>query len=407
MLSGPEPTFSFEFFPPKDDAAEAVLWDAIRRLEPLSPAFVSVTYGAGGSTRDRTIRVTERIAHETTMCPMAHLTCVGSSLEELRAVIGAYAAGGVRNILALRGDPPGGPGTPWTAHPEGLNHAEDLVRLVRSLGEFTVGVAAFPDKHPEALSLDADADVLVRKFESGAQFAVTQFVFDVASYTRLRDLVAARGRPEPIVPGLMPVTSYKQVARMAELAGTPLPACVVDRLAPLEDDPESLRAEGVLIATELAQALLAEGAPGLHFYTMNRSTASLQVYRNLVTDLPVPASLAPAGPVRGGAVSSARRVVEAFEACDWPAVAAACRPDVEVRLPVTGEYLLGVEALLGAAPEAVGKRRVERMVYDGARQVVAWLSAPDGDRGRRHDTLFITFDRAGLIESVIALRARP
>lgn len=282
MLAAPAPTFSFEFFPPKDDAAEAVLWDAVRRLEPLAPAFVSVTYGAGGSTRDRTVRITERIAHATTLRPVAHLTCVSSSVDELREVIGAYAAGGVRDILALRGDPPGGLGTPWTAHPEGLDHAEDLVRLVRSLGDFTVGVAAFPDKHPEAPTVEADADVLARKFEAGAQFAVTQFVFDASSYARLRDLVAARGHDEPIVPGLMPVTSFKQVARMAELSGTPLPQAVVARLAPLEDDREALAAEGVAIATELAQALLAEGAPGLHFYTMNRSTATLQVHRNLV-----------------------------------------------------------------------------------------------------------------------------
>ena len=282
MLAAPAPTFSFEFFPPKDDAAEAVLWDAVRRLEPLAPAFVSVTYGAGGSTRDRTVRITERIAHATTLRPVAHLTCVSSSVDELREVIGAYAAGGVRDILALRGAPPGGLGTPWTAHPEGLDHAEDLVRLVRSLGDFTVGVAAFPDKHPEAPTVEADADVLARKFEAGAQFAVTQFVFDASSYARLRDLVAARGHDEPIVPGLMPVTSFKQVARMAELSGTPLPQAVVARLAPLEDDREALAAEGVAIATELAQALLAEGAPGLHFYTMNRSTATLQVHRNLV-----------------------------------------------------------------------------------------------------------------------------
>ena len=274
-------SYSFEFFPPKDDKGEQTLWEAIRRLEPIRPTFVSVTYGAGGSTRDRTVRVTGRIARETTLTPMAHLTCVGSSVAELRQVVGEYAGAGVRNVLALRGDPPGGLGTRWTAHPEGLNHADDLVALVRSLGNFTVGVAAFPDQHPESSSLDQDADVLVRKADAGAEFAITQFVFDADSYVRLRDRVVARGRDLPIIPGLMPVTSFAQVRRMAELSGTPLPAAVVSRLEAVADDPHAIRAVGVQIATELSQRLLAEGAPGLHFYTMNRSLATLEVYANL------------------------------------------------------------------------------------------------------------------------------
>jgi methylenetetrahydrofolate reductase (NADPH) len=281
MIDGPTPTFSFEFFPPKDDAAEHALWQAIRRLERLRPTFVSVTYGAGGSTRDRTVRVTGRIARETTLTPMAHLTCVGTSVAQLRQVVGEYADAGVRNVLALRGDPPGGPGSAWTPHPEGLDHADELVALVRSLGSFTVGVAAFPDQHPESESLDHDADVLVAKADAGAEFAVTQFVFDADSWVRLRDRVVARGRDLPIIPGLMPVTSFAQVRRMAELSGTPLPAAVVSRLEAVADDPAAVRAVGVQIATELSQRLLAEGAPGLHFYTMNRSTATLEVYANL------------------------------------------------------------------------------------------------------------------------------
>ena len=274
-------SYSFEFFPPKDDAGEQTLWEAIRHLEPIRPAFVSVTYGAGGSTRERTVRVTGRIARETTLTPMAHLTCVGSSVAELRQVVGEYAGSGIRNVLALRGDPPGGPGTPWTAHPDGLNHADELVALIRSLGSFTVGVAAFPDGHPESCSLDQDADVLVRKADAGAEFAVTQFVFDADSYLRLRDRVVARGRDLPIIPGLMPVTSFAQIRRMSTLSGTPLPAAVVSRLEAVADDPVAIREVGVQIATELAQRLLAEGAPGLHFYTMNRSRATLQVYANL------------------------------------------------------------------------------------------------------------------------------
>jgi 5,10-methylenetetrahydrofolate reductase, prokaryotic form len=281
MLEQEGTSYSFEFFPPKDDAGEQTLWEAIRHLERIRPTFVSVTYGAGGSTRERTVRVTGRIARETTLTPMAHLTCVGSSVAELRQVVGEYAGAGIRNVLALRGDPPGGPGTPWTRHAEGLNHADELVALIRSLGNFTVGVAAFPDGHPESSGLDQDADVLVRKADAGAEFAVTQFVFDADSYVRLRDRVVARGRDLPIIPGLMPVTSFAQVRRMAQMSGTPLPAAVVARLEAVADDPGAIREVGVQIATELSKRLLAEGAPGLHFYTMNRSQATVEVYANL------------------------------------------------------------------------------------------------------------------------------
>lgn len=280
-LAARETSFSFEFFPPRDDAGEAALFEAVQRLERLSPSFVSVTYGAGGSTRDRTVRITERIARETTLTPMAHLTCVGSSRAELVDVIGQYAAAGIRNVMALRGDPAGGLGTPWTAHPDGLDHADQLVRLVHEQGDFTVGVAAFPDKHPESASLDHDADVLVAKAEAGAAFAVTQMVFDVDNYLRLRDLVAARGCDLPIVPGLMPVTNVRQLTRMADLSGGALPDAVVSRLRAVEDDPVAVREEGVRIATEHARRLMDEGAPGLHFYTMNRSTATVEVFSAL------------------------------------------------------------------------------------------------------------------------------
>ena len=281
VLAAEGASYSFEFFPPKDDAAEQALWEAIRRLEAVRPTFVSVTYGAGGSTQDRTVRVTGRISRETTLTPMAHLTCVGRSVAQLRQVVGEYADAGVRNVLALRGDPPGGPGSPWTAHPEGLDHADELVALVKGLGTFTVGVAAFPDRHPESPSLDHDADVLVRKADAGAEFAVSQFVFDADAWVRLRDRVVARGRDLPIIPGLMPVTNVRQVERMAQLSGTPLPSAVVERLEAVAGDPAAVREVGVQVATELAQRLLAEGAPGLHFYTMNRSTATLEVYANL------------------------------------------------------------------------------------------------------------------------------
>ncbi len=280
-LVQPGPSISFEFFPPKDDAGEALLWEAIRRLEKTRPTFVSVTYGAGGGTRDRTVRVTERIARETTMTPMAHLTCVGHSVTELRNVIGHYADVGVRNVLALRGDPQGGLDRPWVRHPEGLDHADELVGLVRALGPFTVGVAAFPDQHPESPGLDFDAEVLVRKADAGAAFAITQFFFTVEAYTALRDRVVARGRDLPIIPGLMPVTNVRQLTRMTQLSGQPVPRAVTDRLEAVADDPDAVREVGVEIATELAQRLLAEGAPGVHFITMNRSPATLQVWANL------------------------------------------------------------------------------------------------------------------------------
>jgi methylenetetrahydrofolate reductase (NADPH) len=275
------PSVSFEFFPPKDDAAEAVLWQAIRRLEQVSPTFVSVTYGAGGSTRDRTSRITRQIAQTTTLTPMAHLTCVGSSRAELRTIIGEYASGGVRNVMALRGDPPEGPDAPWTPHPEGLNHAVDLVRLVRELGRFSVGVAAFPQVHPASESLDHDAWVLAAKADAGASFAVTQFFFDPDDYFRLVERAASHGCTIPILPGIMPVTGVAQITRMARLSGAPLPAAMVERLEALKDDPDAVRAAGIDIAARLCSDLLAGGAPGLHFYTLNRSTATLDVFGQL------------------------------------------------------------------------------------------------------------------------------
>ena len=279
-LRAPTPSISFEFFPPKDDAAEAQLWAAIRRLERVRPAFVSVTYGAGGTTQDRTVRVTGRIGDETSLTPLAHLTCVGAPVRALRGVVGQYAASGVRNILALRGDPPGDVRGRWRPHPGGLDHAEQLVSLVRGLGDFTVGVAAFPDVHPDSPDLDHDVEVLVRKADAGAEFAITQMVFDADTYLRLRDRVAAR-RDLPIMPGLMPVTSVRQITRMSDLMGTPLPPETVARLEAVKDDPEAVRAVGVQIATELGRRMLDEGAPGIHFITMNRSTATLEVHEAL------------------------------------------------------------------------------------------------------------------------------
>ena len=274
-------SYSFEFFPPKTDAGEAELWQAIRQLEPLNPTFVSVTYGAGGSTRDRTLRIVERIATETTLTPVAHLTCVGASRYDLRNVIGAIADAGIRNVLALRGDPPGGADQEWEPHPEGLSYAEDLVRLLRELGDFCVGVAAFPEGHRESPDRETDAKYLAQKVSAGADFVVTQFFFHAVDYFSLVDRVRALGCDVPVIPGVMPVTNVAQIERMALLSGADFPADLAERLRAVADDPIAVRRIGVEVATDLCRELLAGGAPGLHFYTMNRSTATREIYATL------------------------------------------------------------------------------------------------------------------------------
>ncbi len=274
-------SWSFEFFPPATDEGERLLWTAIRELEPLEPSFVSVTYGAGGTTRDRTVRVTERIGTETTLTAVGHLTCVGSSRPQLRQIVGQYASAGVRNVLALRGDPPAGVGAKWEQHPDGLRHADELVGMVKGLGDFCVGVAAFPEGHPEAPDLDADARVLVAKADAGADFAITQFFFAAETYFRLVDRVRALGCAIPIIPGLMPVTNVSQIERFAQLSGASFPVALAERLHRVEDDAKAVREIGVEVASALAEELLAGGAPGLHFYTLNRSTATRVVYGNL------------------------------------------------------------------------------------------------------------------------------
>src|SRR5664280_2604894 len=247
LLADGTPSYSFEFFPPKTDGGERVLWQALRELEALQPTFVSVTYGAGGSTRDRTIRMTERIATETTLTPLGHLTCVAATRAEVRRVIGQYADAGVRAILALRGDPPGGVGARWEA---GWEAATD--------GRF-----------------------LARKVAAGAEFAVTQFFFDADDYFRLRDAAWSLGCRVPLVPGVMPVTNVRQITRMAELSGAAFPAELAERLCAVEDDPVAVREIGVEVATDLCERLLTGGAPGLHFYTLNRSTATREIYQRL------------------------------------------------------------------------------------------------------------------------------
>ena len=281
LLARGDKSFSFEFFPPKDELGEQQLWQAITDLEPYGPTFVSVTYGAGGTTRDRTVAITGRIARETGMLPVAHLTCVGHTTDEIVAILDDLAAAGVEHVMALRGDPPGGPGTPWTPTEGGLTYANELVALIRERTDMRIGVAAFPEGHVDAKDLDHDARVLRRKYDAGAEFAVTDMVLRASDYVALVDRAHVVGADLPIIPGIMPILNLRSMQRMVEFSRRELPQETVERLAPHADDPVRLREEGIAIATELCEALLDAGAPGLHFYTLNRSKATREIFANL------------------------------------------------------------------------------------------------------------------------------
>jgi methylenetetrahydrofolate reductase (NADPH) len=274
-------TVSFEFFPPKPGDAEAPFWRTIAKLETVNPSFVSVTYGAGGTTRDRTLATVRRIAAETSLKPAAHLTCVGASRDEVNATVRDFKEAGVRHILALRGDPPGGVGTRFVPHPEGYRNAADLVRGIRDIGGFEISVAAYPEKHPESVSIEEDLAFMADKADHGASRAISQFFFHNAFFLRLRDRIAARGIDIELIPGILPVTSFARVQEFAAKCGAHVPPALARRFEGLDEDPETRNLVAAMVAAEQVAALQREGVKHFHFYTLNRADLVYAICRVL------------------------------------------------------------------------------------------------------------------------------
>jgi methylenetetrahydrofolate reductase (NADPH) len=287
--AGP-PRISFEFFPPKSEEMEERLWAAIKRLEPLRPRFVSVTYGAGGSTRERTHATVRRIRQETPLEPAAHLTCVAATREEIDAVARDYWEAGIRHIVALRGDPPGGLGSAYAPHPDGYAYAADLVAGIKKVGDFEISVAAYPETHPAARSPGHDLDNLKQKLDAGASRAITQFFFDPQVFLRFRDRVAAAGIDVPLVPGILPVTNFAQLKRMAGACGASIPAWMGAHFDGLDDDPDTRRLVAASLAAEQCRRLHANGVHEFHFYTLNRADLLVAICHLLGVRAPKPAA---------------------------------------------------------------------------------------------------------------------
>lgn len=275
-FTGSMPRVSFEFFPPKTTEMEKKLWDSIRQLEPLAPHFVSVTYGAGGSTRERTHQTVRRIVQETGLKPAAHLTCVNASRSDVDEVARAYWEAGVRHIVALRGDPPQGAQS-YVPHPEGYFYSCDLVAGLRRIGDFEISVAAFPEKHPESPSFEADMDYLKRKVDAGATRAITQYFFDVEHYFRLVERIRSRGITIPIVPGILPVSNVAQVKKFSAMCGASVPGWLSHLFEGLDHNPAMRGMVAVSVAAEQCRRLMEFGVEDLHFYTLNRADLTAAV----------------------------------------------------------------------------------------------------------------------------------
>lgn len=272
---------SFEFFPPKSEKLETQLWDAIRRLEALEPSFVSVTYGAGGSTRDRTHKTVSRIINETALKPAAHLTCVAASRGEVDDVMRAYWEAGVRHIVALRGDAPEGIGQPYTPHPDGYVNAIELVAGAKRLADFEISVAVYPERHPDSPDWDAEIDNFKRKIDAGATRGISNMFYEADFFLRMRDRFAAAGITAPVAPGVMPVTNFKGLLKMASAGGTTVPAWLHHLFNGLDDDPETRTLIAAATTGELCARLQAEGVEDFHFYTLNRAELTLALCRML------------------------------------------------------------------------------------------------------------------------------